>query len=27
MGRYGRWQKGVLAHSAYYDTLEMLEAR
>lgn len=23
LGRYGRWQKGVLVHTAYYDALEM----
>lgn len=22
VGRYGKWQKGVLSHSAYFDTLE-----
>lgn len=24
-GRYGTWTKGVLAHSAFYDTIHMLE--
>lgn len=24
VGRYGRWEKGVLSHSAYFDTLEKL---
>lgn len=25
MGRYGRWQKGELAHQAYFETIKMLE--
>lgn len=24
MGRYGRWEKGVLSHSAFYETLDLL---
>lgn len=24
VGRYGRWQKGVLVHTAYFDTLDIL---
>lgn len=27
MGRYGRWEKGVLSHSAFYETLDLLEDR
>lgn len=26
MGRYGRWQKGVLSHEAFFQTLELLQA-
>lgn len=26
MGRYGKWLKGTLSHSAYYDTKAILEA-
>lgn len=26
MGRFGRWEKGVLSHTAYYDTLDILKA-
>lgn len=26
VGRYGKWQKGVLSHSAYYEVMEKLDA-
>lgn len=26
-GRYGRWEKGVLSHTAYYDTVQRVDER